>query len=86
MRALDEPVNQAVAWRAAGIVKALTRRVLLVTQVKEDLLELLAATCLMIATRGERDAQLPSDADFERVTGLQVRLWDRAPSFLGRKL
>ena len=42
-------------------------------QVKEDLLELLAATCLMIATRGERDAQLPSDADFERVTGLQVR-------------
>ena len=42
-------------------------------QVKEELLELLAATCLMVATRGERGSHMPADADFEAVTGLQAR-------------
>lgn len=40
---------------------------------KDDLLELLAVSCLVIAAKqGERSSQLPSNADIEHVTGLQV--------------
>lgn len=41
---------------------------------KDDLLELLAVACLMIAAKqGERSSQLPSNADIEHVTALQVQ-------------
>ncbi len=44
-------------------------------QVKDDLLELLAVACLMIAAKqGERSSHLPSNADIEHVTALQVQL------------
>lgn len=40
---------------------------------KDELLELLAAACVMIASKqGERPSNIPSDADLENAIGLQV--------------
>ena len=42
-------------------------------QIKDELLELLAAACVMIAGKqGERPSAIPSEADLEAAIGLQV--------------
>lgn len=49
-------------------------------QVKDDVLGLLAAASVMIASRqGERPGSQPNDVDLETVTGMQVSLfWQNA--------
>ena len=42
-------------------------------QIKDELLELLAAACILIASRqGEVSVHMPSEADFQKVTGYTV--------------
>ena len=42
-------------------------------QIKDELLELLAAACILIASRqGEVSVHIPTEADFQKVTGYTV--------------
>ena len=44
-------------------------------QIKDELLELLAAACILIASRqGEVSVHVPTEADFQKVTGYTVGL------------
>ena len=52
-------------------------------QIKDELMELLAAACIIIASRqGEANVHTPSDAEFHKATGFTVRpcLCSLAPS------
>ena len=67
-------VHKQDRWSARSDRQCSTRLTAAGPQIKDELLELLAAACILIASRqGEVSVHMPSEADFQKVTGYTVR-------------
>ena len=76
------PACSACAADRAGTLPWLVAEAAAGMQIKDELLELLAAACILIASRqGEISVHMPSEADYQKATGYMVS-WDNLPRHL----